>query len=105
MTNSDFKDAHEAGAATKIVSEVIEGITHVLVPPNCSLESMEKLLPAPTRIRNHCTFSDLESFKAYSDQFKEDGSVIYLDEDERKYTTIFDHHKKDEPKNRIDIRS
>ena len=95
--SSNFKDAHDLGALTKIIDKDFQGIPHVLVPQGADFKSLEKLLPAPKRIKSRSEFSDLESFDSYIQVFKETDSVIYLDEDERKYKTVFDHHAKDKP--------
>lgn len=54
-------------------------------------------MPAPMRLKSKSTFSDLDSFDAYAKPFKEDDSVIYLDEENRKFKIVFDHHGKDKP--------
>lgn len=89
---TDFQAAYDAGAATKIVEHTVEGIPHVLIPPGCSLKSLEDLLPAPTRIKAHPSFSDVDGFADYVAEFKEQGSRIFVDDAQYRFTTIFDAH-------------
>ena len=94
---SDFQDAFNTGVASKTVQVSINGVEHIQVPPNCTLKSMEKLMPAPIRIREHPSFSDIDGFSSYVEQFKEKGSRIFVDDNNWSFTTIFDCHDKDKP--------
>lgn len=94
---SDFQDAFEKGEQTKILEKDINGILHLIVPDSSSVKSMEHLMPAPLRLQSRSKFGDLDSFKAYAEKFAEEDSVIYLDEDNRRFKVIFDHHGKGKP--------
>ena len=95
--STEFKDAHTLGASTKVVTVDIGGVTHVQVPPESSLQSMEKLMPAPIRIRAHPSFTDINGFAEYVEEFKADGSRIFVDDTRLSFVTVFDCHAKDSP--------
>ena len=94
---TEYQAAFTAGMGQSIISDVIEGIEHVLVPPGCSLQSMEKLLPAPTRIKASPEFNDCAGFVDYTGEFAEEGSRIFVDQSDRRFFTVFDSHAKDKP--------
>ena len=94
---TEFQAAFNAGMEQNIVSETIEGVLHVLVPPGCNLASMEKLLPAPTRIKASPEFNDCPGFVDYTGEFAEDGSRIFVDQADRRFFTVFDSHAKGKP--------
>jgi uncharacterized protein YfdQ (DUF2303 family) len=94
---TDFDAAFNAGRSYELKPVIIEGIPHVLLPPGCSLSSLEALLPAPKRIMAHPAFHDIEGFAAYVDEFKSAGSRVFVDETALSFFTIFDHHAKDQP--------
>ncbi|ALO46604.1 YfdQ family protein [Pseudohongiella spirulinae] len=95
--DTEFGAAHALGAATDLVINDIEGVPHVLVPPGSSLENMEKLLPAPTRIREHPEFADIAGFADYVEEFKQVGSRVFVDETALRFVTVFDFHAPDAP--------
>jgi len=95
--NNDFEAAFQAGVATKLVMNTIHGVDHALVPPNCELKSLEHLLPAPTRIREHPQFSDIAGFADYVEEFKQAGSRVFVDDDKHRFVTVFDFHAPDNP--------
>lgn len=97
VDQTEYEAAHTAGQAVKLVTAKINGIEHVLVPPNCSLNSMAALMPAPQRIKAHPSFSDVAGFAEYIEEFKEDGSRIFVDDSRHSFTTIFDCHHKGSP--------
>jgi len=93
----DFKEAYDFGTETKIITKEVGSVTHVLVPPNCKLQSMEKLMEAPIRIRAHPEFDDVDGFADYVEEFKDKGSRIFVDEKGLRFVTIFDSHAKGQP--------
>lgn len=94
---TDFGAAFNAGAASKIETLNINGIEHVQVPPGCKLESMEKLMPAPQRIRACPAFFDAEGFLDYTEEFAEPGTRIFVDAANFQFFTIFDAHAPGQP--------
>lgn len=94
---SDFQAAFDAGSATKVISTVIEGVPHVLVPPGSSLKSMETLLPAPQRIVASPEFHSVEGFLDYTEEFAQDGTRIFVDKGQWRFFTIFDSHAPNAP--------
>ncbi|MDP2141327.1 MAG: DUF2303 family protein [Gammaproteobacteria bacterium] len=93
----DFQSAFEAGQATQIVTADIEGVQHILVPPGCTLQSMERLMDAPIRIKAHPSFNDVAGFAEYVKEFAEEGSRVFVDDAQYRFTTVFDCHAKDQP--------
>lgn len=97
LHGGDFQAAFEAGQATQIVYANFHGIDHVLIPPGCKLQSLETLLPAPTRIKATPSFNDVDGFATYVAEFKGDGSRVFVDDSKYRFTTVFDCHAKDQP--------
>lgn len=97
IAGGDFQAAFEAGQHTRIIKENFQGVDHVLVPPGCSLQSLEKLLPAPIRIKAHPAFNDVAGFAAYVQEFAEAGSRVFVDDSKYRFTTVFDCHAKGQP--------
>lgn len=97
--NNFAQTIYEKGrqSADRLLIEEIEGIKHVLVPDDCSLKSMAELMPAPQRIKASPSFADVGGFKAYVDEFKVEGSRIFVDEKALSFTTIFDAHAPGKP--------
>jgi len=94
---TEFESAFNIGASTAVVRSTIEGIPHVLVPPGASLQSMEKLLPAPTRIIANPEFYDVDGFVDYAAEFQQEGSRVFVDQGKRRFFTVFDFHAKGQP--------
>lgn len=95
---TEFQSAYDLGAAKKLDLVTIQGIEHALIPEGAKVASFENLLPAPTRIKAHPSFTDVASFHSYIESFKEDGSRIFIDEQNLRFFTVFDCHKKDQPR-------
>jgi uncharacterized protein YfdQ (DUF2303 family) len=93
--NTEVEAAHALGAATEIVTQKIEGIEHVLVPPGSTLESMARLMPAPQRIAAHPAFGDIESFATYAEDFQDERSRILVDDNNHRFCIVFDGDEKD----------
>lgn len=87
----------EKGRQAAIVEQVFSGITHVLVPNDCTLKSMEHLHENPIRIVASPEFHDVNGFAAYVDEFKEDGSRVFVDAADMRFITVFDCHAKGKP--------
>lgn len=97
MSKTEFESAHALGAATEIVSHTIGGVEHIIVPPGSSLESMERLMAAPIRIRSHPAFGDIESFAAYAKDFQDNKSRIFVDDNKHSFCVVFDGDEKSKP--------
>ena len=94
---TDFCAAYEAGAATTIVSERLEGVLHVQVPAGAELVSLEPLRPAPTRIKASPEFHDLVGFLDYTQEFAAAGTRVFVDADKNRLFTVFDAHAPGHP--------
>lgn len=94
---TDFCAAYEAGAATTIVSHRLEGVLHVQVPAGANLVSLEKMLPAPRRIKASPEFYDLHGFLDYTAEFAAAGTRVFVDAEANRLFTIFDAHAPDRP--------
>lgn len=94
VTETD--SAFVIGRQTQIVSELFGGITHVQVPNDTKLVSLEKLMPQPARIKADHVFNEVESFAEYFKEFKQDGTRIFVDDERHLFTSVFDcdHPKK-----------
>ena len=68
----------------------IDGVEHFLIPPGSTLKSLEHLLPFPVRIRSCAKFHDLDGFADYAKEFSTSGSMVFVNEKERKFTIVFD---------------
>lgn len=78
--------------ATALGAKDINGVPHLIVPPNYDVKNLEALLNAPIRIRARAELADAKSFIDYWQKFATDKSVIFADEDHRKFNAIFDYH-------------
>ena len=94
---TDFCAAYEAGAATAIVSQRLEGVLHVQVPAGAELVSLETLLPAPRRIKASPEFHDLDGFLDYTQEFAAAGTRVFVDAEANRLFTVFDAHAPDRP--------
>jgi len=94
---TEMEAAFDAGAATKLIEAEYGGVNHVLVPTNCDLKSLERLMPAPNRLVAHPVFDDLDGFADYAKEFTETGSRIFVNESLHNFETVFDHHSKGKP--------
>lgn len=83
---------HAASLETKVINEV----PHLVVPNEYTLHNLEKLLPAPTRIRQSVPLGDAISFITYWQKFATDRSVIFASEAHRNFKAIFDYHLDDD---------
>lgn len=87
----------EKGRQSSINIADINGVQHALVPKDCELKSLENLMPKPVRIKATPNFDDIVGFAEYIDEFKEDGSRVFVDEDSRSFMIVFDCHHKGSP--------
>lgn len=94
---SDFQDAFEAGTHQELRQFEIGGVQHIQVPPGATIQSFEGLLKAPLRLKASPMFHDIKGFADYADEFKSEGTRIYVDEAHLRFFTIFDHHSPDQP--------
>jgi len=68
-----------AGMAQHVAGE--NGTPFVILPPGHSIHDLEELLPAPERIRVTTRFISLESFMRYVNEFKQEGTTVYISPD------------------------
>lgn len=95
--NSEYKTAFNHGRQTGVVSCVIEGVEHIQLPGDCTLKSMESLLPAPRRIVANPEFYDVAGFADYANEFKSEGTRVFVNQADRQFFTIFDFHAPGKP--------
>lgn len=93
----DFQAAFDAGTEQKLDIVNLGGIDHALVPKSASVQSFERLMPQPNRIRANHEFHDVESFAKYFKEFEEEGTRIFVDESRGKFTVVFDCDHKENP--------
>jgi uncharacterized protein YfdQ (DUF2303 family) len=94
---TEVEVAYNLGMSRTLDMVDIDGVKHAILPPGCSVKDFEHLMPAPTRIKAHPMLTDIASFKEYIDSFKDDHSRIFIDEENKRFFTIFDCHGKDKP--------
>ena len=94
---TEVQSAYELGMSRSLDIVEIDGVKHALIPQGATVQSYEHLLPAPTRIKASPMLTDVASFKAYIDDFKDEDSRIFIDETNKRFFTIFDCHGKGRP--------
>lgn len=94
---TEYEAAWAHGAAVTPRTFKIEDVPHVVLPPGCELASFQNLMPAPTRIKASPEFSDVEGFADYTNEFKQDGSRIFVDQSDWRFFTVFDAHAPGQP--------
>lgn len=97
MANTGAEFGFEKGRQTVAVKTEINGILHLLVPNDCTLKSMEDLMPAPQRIKASPEFLDANGFAEYVNEFKVEGSRVFVDVAEMRLCTVFDCHAPGKP--------
>lgn len=70
-------------------------VPFVFLPQGHSVESLEKLLPKPTRIKNHVKVVSIDSFISYLLDRKTEHTVVFADEKARTMIGAIDYHQKD----------
>ncbi|EQM69989.1 DUF2303 family protein [Pseudomonas tohonis] len=69
-----------------------------LLPDDVKVESLEHLLPAPTRTKVSRTLLDAASFIEYANRFKSPATSLFCNgPDERGFKAIFDYHQPGQP--------
>lgn len=104
MENGNTQAAIQAGqqiADAKSRITEVAGIPVVIAPPGTSadlltaaLEAADKRADAPRRRKGTATHSELSSFIAHVNRFKDEDSAIYADVDAVRLTCVFDYHRK-----------
>lgn len=99
MTNNltEFEAAFSQGMAAQLTTTSVNGIDHAIIPENAKLQSFERLMPAPQRIRARHTFHDVDSFARYFNEFADESTRIFVDETRGNFTAVFDCDHKDKP--------
>ena len=69
-----------------------------LVPDSVTIQSLEHLLPAPTRTRQKLTVLDAESFIEYVNRFASAATAVFCNGPEgRTFTAVIDYHQPESP--------
>lgn len=76
MENNSIEAALAAGRASGEVKFLTGGTPFVVLPQDYKVEGLERLLPAPTRIRQSAQLKSLASFLAYVNKFKGADTII-----------------------------
>lgn len=71
---------------------VREGCKAVILNNDFNVESLEKLQPAPNRLRQNLNLKTEQSLIDYANKFKVAGTAIFADLDELEITAVFDYH-------------
>lgn len=64
----------------------------VVLEKDQRVQDLESLLPAPTRIRESVTLTEVISFIDYWQLFADDSSVIFSNLQDRSFQAVFDYH-------------
>jgi uncharacterized protein YfdQ (DUF2303 family) len=91
MMTATAQDPNPSGTFTD------RGIPYVLRPGDAKVEDLERLLPAPTRIKGGATLHNPESFVAYVAAFSEPGTVIFYNRDTKTFHAALDYHIPNSP--------
>lgn len=94
---TEYQAAFESGASQELKTVEIGDIEHALIPEGACIKSFENLMAAPNRIKATPSFTDIPGFADYVEEFKEEGTRIFIDDDRRRFTTVFDCHHKNQP--------
>ncbi len=94
---TEYESAFAHGRQTTFVATEIEGIPHAQIPHDCALESFAHLLPSPTRIKANPEFYDVAGFADYANEFKAEGTRIFVNQNDRRFFTVFDFHAPGKP--------
>lgn len=83
-------DSIIANAKAPVIEDV-NGMPVLQLPPGWSSEHLEKLLPAPLRIKESPVFNEVDSFAEYYRVFAADtGTRLFADDEKREIVVIFD---------------
>lgn len=87
---TDFESAFQRGMEQVLALVNIAGIEHTLIPEGTKVQSFEKLMPTPQRIKAAHQFHDIASFGQYFKEFAEAGTRIFVDENKAEFVAVFD---------------
>lgn len=90
MKNFNTEAEAIASQSKEIEITEIKGVPYAKIPHGHTLESLEKLLPNPTRIRAQPLLLDVEAFGEYFKEFQQDGTRIFVDDRDFTFTSVFD---------------
>ncbi|HYF88998.1 DUF2303 family protein [Azospirillum sp.] len=68
------------------------GTAYAIIPQGAKLESLEALLPAPSRAKGSVTVHDAASFATYFNRFKTDASVVFADQQSATIVGVLNYH-------------
>ena len=84
-------------AVAGIETRTIENVPHIIVPPGHTVESFEKLLPKPLRLKESLKIQNVTSFVDYFQLFANDATLIFADEAAATIKAVFDYHQPNSP--------
>lgn len=94
---TEFESAYALGMAAVLDTVDVGGVEHALIPEGAKVQSFERLMPAPIRIRASHQFHDISSFARYFKEFAEEGTRIFVDEAKAEFVAVFDCDHKGKP--------
>ncbi len=87
-----LKTAMEALQTSIVANATKDGADYLVIPANAQVYDLEKLLNAPRRIRQKVSFARLDSFCVYLNEFKKDGTKIFLNAKTGSAVASLDYH-------------
>lgn len=87
-----------AGAATGTPAEVSPDESYAVLPESYRLKDLERFKEVPDRTRGQARINRLQSLIDYILGFKDNGSVVYADQDEDNIVAVLDHPTVDQPR-------
>lgn len=75
-----------------VATEITDGL---VLPPGCSWQDLEELLPHPRRPRGCLEMHDLDSVAAYVQRHESDQTIVLVDREAFSVLAIMDHHRPD----------
>lgn len=93
-SRSDFRAAFEAGFAAAETRIAPDGSPYVVAPVGAVVHHLERMMPAPPRIRRCVRLDNAASFVEYISEFRGPGTTVFAALNERTITAVLDY---DEP--------
>ncbi len=93
MKEFEGSTVREISALTAATLKASTDIPSVIVPDGYSLQSMEKLQLAPSRIRQKVNLISPGSLIAYIQQFRDERTAVFADKTTTSITAVLDYHQ------------
>lgn len=90
MMDTSVKELAAAMAAAQKATSTYGEIPHVSIPEGMRVEDIERLLPAPSRIRGVYTTANPVSWAKYIERFRSDATVIFAQD--KQAVAVLDFH-------------